>query len=210
MNTRDKILIEALNLFSIKGYDPVSVRDIAYAVGIKESSLYNHFKNKQDIFDSIISEYSSRGDAFFHQMQLIGDDMQFAVDERTVNMYRDMPPLEFEAISNRIFDYYFTDEINVKLRKMLTIEQYRNPEIAKKYRELSFESSVNFQSKLFEAFIGAGMFVEADPYMLAMAFFAPIFMIFYMFDNDVQSLKEAKALFERHIRHFIRIYSKTK
>ena len=52
--------MEALNLFSVKGYDPVSVRDIAYAVGIKESSLYNHFKNKQDIFDSILREYTGR------------------------------------------------------------------------------------------------------------------------------------------------------
>ena len=61
MNTKERIITEALNLFSINGYDSVSVRDIAKAVGIKESSLYNHFKNKQDIFDTIISEYSGRG-----------------------------------------------------------------------------------------------------------------------------------------------------
>ncbi len=57
MKTREKILKEALILFSERGFHAVSVRDIAKAVGIKESSLYNHFKNKQDIFDSIVDMY---------------------------------------------------------------------------------------------------------------------------------------------------------
>ena len=59
MNTKEKIIYEALNLFSTKGFDAISVRDIAKAVGIKASSLYNHFKNKQDIFDTIIEKYSA-------------------------------------------------------------------------------------------------------------------------------------------------------
>jgi len=59
MNTKEKIIYESLNLFSTKGFDAISVRDIANAVGIKASSLYNHFKNKQDIFDTIIERYSN-------------------------------------------------------------------------------------------------------------------------------------------------------
>lgn len=55
MTTKEQILEEALKLFSVKGYDAVSVRDILRAVGIKESSLYYHFKNKQDIFDTIVT-----------------------------------------------------------------------------------------------------------------------------------------------------------
>ena len=43
MTTKERIRYEALNLFSEKGFDTVSVRDIASAVGIKESSLYNHY-----------------------------------------------------------------------------------------------------------------------------------------------------------------------
>ena len=65
MSTKDKIRHEALKLFSTQGYDAVSVRDIARAVGVKESSLYNHFKNKQDIFDDILREYAQRTEEFF-------------------------------------------------------------------------------------------------------------------------------------------------
>lgn len=206
MNTKEKILLEALNLFSIKGYDAVSVRDISSAVGIKESSLYNHFKNKQDIFDSIISEYSTRGNEFFEQAQLVGEDMQFKADDRTVSRYKAMTNDQFAAIAGSIFDFYFTDEINVKLRKMLTIEQYRNQRIAELYRELSFDSSIEYQSQLFSALINAGCFIKTDPYILALEFFSPIFLIFYKFDNNKESLAEAKNLFLRHIKHFNEIY----
>lgn len=206
MNTKELILMKALDLFSTYGYDSVSVRDISGAVGIKESSLYNHYKNKQDIFDSIIKEHSGRGAEIFRKMEITGEDKKFEVDRRTIEMYKQMSNEQFKIISAKIFDYYFVDEVNVKLRKMLTIEQYRNSELGGIYRRLSFDDALDFQSRLFAALIEAGGFIKTDPYLLAMAFFAPIFLIFYKFDNDEASLAEARALFERHVDHFNKVY----
>ena len=45
-DTKQKIIEKALELFSVHGYDAVSVGDIAKAVGIKAPSLYNHFQSK--------------------------------------------------------------------------------------------------------------------------------------------------------------------
>jgi AcrR family transcriptional regulator len=206
MNTKEKIIHEALTLFSTKGYDSVSVRDISRAVGIKESSLYNHFTNKQAIFDEILQLYAFRGTEFFSRLNVTGEDKTFAVDERTLAMYAQMSDAAFEAMSAPIFDFYFVDEINVKIRRMLTIEQYRNPEISRIYRDVSFDSALDFQSKLFEVMMGAGAFIQCDPYAMALAFFAPIFLLFYKFDNDETSLNEARALFLRHIRNFNTVY----
>lgn len=203
-------MLEALNLFSVKGFDPVSVRDIAYAVGIKESSLYNHFKNKQDIFDSILNEYAGRWGTFFNQLQLTGDDMQFKVDERTIEMYRHMTQVQFSEAAAAIFDYYMTDEINVKLRKMLTIEQYRNEDITKLFRQISFDDSLDFQAGLFSALIEAGCFIQVDPAILALEFFSPIFLIFYKYGKDPDSIAEAKKLFLKHIDNFNHVYGVNK
>lgn len=49
-DTKQRILEKSLELFSTKGYDAVSVGEIAKAVGIKAPSLYNHFPSKQAIF----------------------------------------------------------------------------------------------------------------------------------------------------------------
>jgi AcrR family transcriptional regulator len=206
MTTRERILAEALTLFSVKGYDPVSVRDIAYAVGIKESSLYNHFKNKQDIFDSIIDEYSQRWEAYFHQADLTGEDKQIVADDRTVEMYKNMTPEKFADATGMVFDYYMTDEINVKLRKMLTIEQYRNDRLAQLFRKISFDDSIEFQTRLFEKMIAEGCFIEADPQVMAMQFFSPIFLIFYKYDHDKESIRKGKELFRKHIDQFNQVY----
>ena len=62
-DTKSRILDEALTLFSIHGYDAVSVGEIAQAVGIKAPSLYNHFAGKQAIFDAILHEVSAQYEA---------------------------------------------------------------------------------------------------------------------------------------------------
>ena len=49
-NTKAKILKVSTTLFSELGYKGASVRKIAAAVGIRESAIYNHYKNKEEIF----------------------------------------------------------------------------------------------------------------------------------------------------------------
>ncbi|MFR7744824.1 MAG: TetR/AcrR family transcriptional regulator [Acutalibacteraceae bacterium] len=59
-DTRERILEQALELFSEKGYDSVSVGEIARAVGIKAPSLYNHFPSKRAIFDAIVESTAAQ------------------------------------------------------------------------------------------------------------------------------------------------------
>ena len=59
-NTKQKIIETALTLYSERGYDAVSVGEIAEAVGIKAPSLYNHFPSKQAIFDAIVETSASQ------------------------------------------------------------------------------------------------------------------------------------------------------
>ena len=209
MTTKEKILAEALSLFSVRGYDPVSVRDIAAAVGIKESSLYNHFKNKQEIFDTILGEYSARWSSLFGGLQLSDADNRFSVDDRTVSMYRDMTQAQFRSLAEVIFDAYMTDEVNVKFRRILTIEQYRNGELRELFRRISFDDSLDYQARLFQALIELGCFKRTDPYILAVEFFSPIFLIFYKYSGDPDGLAAAKELFLRHIDHFNATYGVT-
>lgn len=53
-DTKEQILITALHLFARDGYEAVSVSAIAGEIGITKGALYRHYKNKRDIFDSIV------------------------------------------------------------------------------------------------------------------------------------------------------------
>ena len=74
MNTKERILDEALTLFSEKGYANVYVNDIAERVGIKAPSLYKHYKNKQAIFDAILDVMYTRFKETAGSLNIAGDD----------------------------------------------------------------------------------------------------------------------------------------
>lgn len=60
MDTKERILETSIEMFSESGYSDVSIRDIAGTVGIKESSIYYHFKSKQDILDTLVRKYEEK------------------------------------------------------------------------------------------------------------------------------------------------------
>ncbi len=55
-STRNRILDVTIRLSSQSGFAGVSVREIAKGVGIKESSLYNHFQSKEALFNAALDE----------------------------------------------------------------------------------------------------------------------------------------------------------
>lgn len=58
--TRDKILNSTIELLLSKGYENVSMRDIAKFTGIKASSIYNHFQSKEQIIDEVLVIFRSQ------------------------------------------------------------------------------------------------------------------------------------------------------
>jgi AcrR family transcriptional regulator len=57
MPTKQRILSCAVNLFCEKGYSETAIRDIASAVGIKASSIYNHFPSKEALLMFMLNDY---------------------------------------------------------------------------------------------------------------------------------------------------------
>jgi AcrR family transcriptional regulator len=53
---RERILAEATRLFVASGYNGISMREIAEAVGVSKAGLYYHFKDKQDLFLAILAD----------------------------------------------------------------------------------------------------------------------------------------------------------
>ncbi len=54
MSTKDKIIHSAIKNFLNFGFNNTSLSDIAKEVGIKKSSIYYHFKNKEELFTTSI------------------------------------------------------------------------------------------------------------------------------------------------------------
>lgn len=130
-DTRENILLVSLRLFAQEGYEAVSVSQIAGELGLTKGALYRHYANKQAIFESILQKME----------QLDAERAQaFELPEGTV---QDMPqsyeiatPEALCAFSKAQFRYWAQDEFAAPFRRMLTIEQYRNEQMAALYQQV--------------------------------------------------------------------------
>ena len=203
MSTKKRILDEALTLFSEKGYANVFVADIAGAVGIKAPSLYKHYKSKQDIFNAILDEMKSNYDKQAHSLNLNGEN---ATADAMV--FSDVSEDGLVQMGVGLFMYFLHDEYVQKFRKMLTIEQFQNSELAEIFTKQYADEPLNYQSAMFSILCADGVLKEYNPDVMALQFYAPIYMILTMCDRQPQREGELVTLLENHIRQFSKIYSR--
>jgi len=202
-NTKEIILFEALKLFADKGYDGVTVRDIANEVGIMQSSLYKHYASKQEIFDTLIEKMQER----FADASLTFQLPEGEINE-VANKYASGETSVLKKISTSIFLFYLKDEYTSQFRRMLTIEKYKNGEIEKIYREIFIDAALLYQSSLFSEMINQGFMKQADPNLMALHFYSPIFLLLNKYDGIPEREKEALDLLEKHIDQFELMYRK--
>lgn len=201
MKTREKIIYEALSLFSVHGYDAVTIREIASEVGIKESSIYNHFKNKQDILNKIIEETLKRYYSTLESVQVPESE-----DDNVSELYDNINDDTFLDICTKIFLFYLKDDYISKLRRLLTIEQYGNKEIGETFRYVFIDSILETQRQVIQKFIDSGRFIQGDAYTMALHFYSPVFLLLYKYDNCPESEEQAIMALKMHASQYNAIY----
>ena len=205
MDTKHRILDEALTLFSEKGYANVFVADIAERVGIKAPSLYKHYKSKQAIFDAIIEEMNRRFLEEAGALQINGADA--VVD---AEIYKHISEEQLITLGNNLFLYFLHDDYTRRFRKMLTIEQFHAKKLADVYMKQYVDDPLSYQGMLLGLMASAGVLQTEDPEIMTLHFYAPIYMLLTVCDCEPK--REAKALktLEAHIRQFNKIYARNK
>ncbi|RYV03663.1 TetR family transcriptional regulator [Shewanella sp. OPT22] len=69
MKTRDKIIQASIELFNEHGERTITTNHIAAHLGISPGNLYYHFRNKQDIIQSIFKQYEAHLESSFQPYQ---------------------------------------------------------------------------------------------------------------------------------------------
>ena len=205
MSTKKRILDEALNLFSKKGYDNVFVADIAEVVGIKAPSLYKHYKSKQDIFNAILDEMKQSYDRQAARLDMNGNNA-----EADAVVFAGVSEDGLVKMGMGLFMYFLHDEYAQKFRKMLTIEQFCNPELAELFTKQYYDDSLSYQSVMFAMLSANGVLKAENPDVMALQFYSPLFMIMTICDRHPEREAEFIPLIEQHIRQFSGLYSKEK
>ncbi len=199
LSTKEMIIYVALDLFSIDGYEGVSVRDIAKKVGVRESALYKHYKNKQDIFNSCVKVFGERMEGVRRQLMLPGTGETF-VD------YKDMNEEMLVCNVQGLFLFYLRDEVASKFRHILMMERYRNNDAEELYQSIFVDGAINYEKAVFEKLMEIGVLKMQDAYIMAVDFYSPILFLLQKYDNKEAQDKEALEEIRNHIVNFINCY----
>ena len=203
MNTKEKILDEALTLFSEKGYANVFVGDIAEKVGIKAPSLYKHYKSKKAIFDAIIDEMNRRFEEQAKAMQINGTDAS-----ADAGIYKSLPEDQLLKLGREFFLYYLHDDYNRKFRKMLTLEQFHDKDLAKVYSKLYVDDPLSYQGMLFGFLVMSGVLQADNVQVMTLHFYSPIYFMLTICDREPDREPEMLKLLDEHIKQFDRLYGR--
>lgn len=183
--TREKIIFEALKLFSKDGFEASSTRAIARSINCSDAVIYKHFKSKQEILDAIVKICSNR---------LMEKSSQIKIEEMC---WKDV-----EKICLNMFEFQTMDEWIVPFRRLLVIEQFKNKELGKIYREVFINKPLECMAAIFEALIESGYMKPGNPKVYAMDLYSPFFMYHTIGgDNEevLKSLKEHVTMFRKNV-----------
>ena len=188
-NTKEKILKESSLLFSELGYKGTSVRKIAEKVGIKQSALYNHFQNKEEIFLEV-----AKG-IFASPFSTNEDELkQSALSGKTY--------LNKFATQYKLLTF---DKANENMFRLLMIELFANKELREQFIQEFHNKNIKVLSEAFFIMMQNSLIRSSDPMMVAYEFLSTLFYIrlqitLMRFDNE--STNNLSTQFEKHVDFF--------
>ncbi|MBR6100992.1 MAG: TetR/AcrR family transcriptional regulator [Ruminococcus sp.] len=191
-DTKERILDEALRQFSQKGYDGTNIRELTASLGLVKSSMYKHYKSKEEIWNSLL------------------DRMIVYYNER-FGSAENLPPVpdtldELVAMTMRMVDITVHDERIVMTRKLLSIEQYRDDRARQLATKHFLTGLTEMFTYIFDGMMNKGLLRNDDPKMLAFAYTAPVSSLIHLCDREPGKAAEAISQIKAFSRHFIKTY----
>ena len=189
--SKEEILNAALVVFSQKGYDGALLRDIASLLGITKPALYKHYESKEALWNAMI-DYVER---------YYSEHIRAASDTTVPDNWD-----EFREFSLSQIDFTIHDETVRRVRRLLTMEQFRN----KRTADLATKHFItDIEIRYTEIFTGMkekGLLETEAPELLAFRYTAPITMMIHQCDRDPGKEPEIMDKIEGHIKQFSKEY----
>jgi len=187
--TKEKILKVSTTLFSELGYKGASVRKIASAVGIRESAIYNHYKNKEEIFLEVAK------DIFSSPFSLSSDDI------RELAM-RGKPFLQKFTMQYKMLTF---DKKNENMFRLLMIELMQNQDLREQFMSEFHDKNIKLLSEGFFIMMQNNLIKSSDPMMISYEFLSTLFYLrlqVTLMRFDSLSTNNLSTQFEKHVEFF--------
>ena len=187
--TKEKILKVSTTLFSELGYKGASVRKIAAKVGIRESAIYNHYKNKEEIFLEVAKEIFSS---------------PFSIGEEEIKELatRGKPFLQKFTMQYKMLTF---DKSSENMFRLLMIELLQNKGLREQFMSEFHNKNIKVLSEGFFIMMQNDLIRYSDPMMMSYEFLSTLFYIrlqVTLLRFDSLSTNSLATQFEKHVDFF--------
>ena len=191
-DTKERILITALKMFSEKGYEGTNLRELLAELGFTKAAFYKHYESKEELWNAVIDEMCAYYEDHFGSI-------------------RNMPTIpqstdELKKLTLKMLDFTMHDEKIVMTRKLLLTEQFHDDrirELATEHFNIELESMFTI---IFDGMMKNGSLKKNDPAMLAFEFTSPISSLIQLCDREPERYKSIIKKIKSFVGHFISVY----
>ena len=192
-DTKERIMDTALKLFAEKGYLGTSMNDIAKQLGFTKAALYKHYTSKQEILNRIVERMNEMDYERAKQFEMPEGNLA-----EIVAAYQKTPIEKVRAYSKAQFLHWTEEGFSSRFRKMLTLEQYRDSEMAQLYQKYLATGPVDYMATIFRGLTDS----EENARHLALEFYGPMFLLYSVSDSGADQ-EQVLSLLDAHIDRFI-------
>jgi AcrR family transcriptional regulator len=187
--TRQAILDAALDLFAEKGFFGTSLRDVAAAVGVRESALYNYFAGKDALFDALLTAHQHSKVERLSPLAdgPIADGRALLLQLATSTLSSFVEPRE-----QKLFRILMSDGI-----RLAKVGRINLPERLSPGRERLHD--------IMRRLIKEGWLRRADLNVLSLAFLSPLIVWrqAHAINADLPMIKNPRAFARQHVDQFL-------
>ncbi|MCP4620219.1 MAG: TetR/AcrR family transcriptional regulator [Bradyrhizobium sp.] len=161
--TRERILAAALDLFAQHGFGGASMRELARRVGIRESSLYNHFPGKAAILEAIMREHGPASSAS-------------RLEEPRYRALAKQPAAFCRQYALDLVEQW-SDPREHQFQKVITAERNRVPGLRAQFADQLYAREQRLMVDFFRGFALGGLISTPDPRETARLFMAGLIYV---------------------------------
>jgi AcrR family transcriptional regulator len=191
-DTRQEILDAALDLFAADGFFGTSMRQIARAVGVRESALYHHFASKEDILHGL--------------MQSLGPGQAKHLAEMDVGAMVDaLGPRGFLDQMVQVLTTLWATPREQKMMRLMMSEGPRLGQHEVLHLPHFVREARKNLSRIFEVMLKKKLIKKRDPYALTLEFMGPLMMlrmVYLVMPKGPPDLKGFQAEVRTHLDFF--------
>ena len=197
-DTAQEILDTALDLFAAQGFHGTSIREIAEEVGIRKSSIYNHFSSKEEILKQLFASYEPAGSL---QKELFSNDQETGGLPGNISD----PGMILNYVKEKVLAE-ITDKRQQKFLRIM-MREHTSEIVSEKIKERLIQGNLERKKKFIQKLKQPENIDEDEAEFLAYEYIALFFLfrVLVLFDEG-EAMEEKFASFaEKHNELFLHL-----